>query len=67
MATVLPLTIAERSRHVGRVREGMATTIRARLRHFGKCTDADLMRDGFRPVEIELWAAEARQKIEDQP
>lgn len=67
MTTVLPLTIAEKSRHVGRVREGIAIAIAGRMRAHGKCTDADLMRDGFRPVEIELWAAEARQKIEDQP
>lgn len=64
MIPVLPITIAERSRHVGRVREGMATAIRARLRHFGKCTDADLMRDGFLPVEIMLWADEARKNLE---
>lgn len=67
MATVLPLTIAEKSRHVGQVRAGIALAIAGRMRAHGKCTDADLMRDGFRPVEIMLWADEARKKIEDQP
>lgn len=62
----LPLTMAERveGRPRDRVIAGMATIIGHRIRIFGRCSNDDLIRDGFRPSEVVLWAAEAREQYQ---